>query len=194
MKSILLSLTLLFSATAVAGPADAVSSTVGQLLTVLQNKNAPARIQGMCQIVRARTDLNGITNDLLGTRFAHMAQDAQGINAFRALLPSVIVTEFASQLSDVGTQYTVNPVLVPKGSDRVGVRVNIGSTPLTITVSRANNKVLDVEWRGVSLMQTKRQKYQQRLIQSWQPDPDHSKPVTDLVNYLINTGNLIRCN
>jgi ABC-type transporter MlaC component len=194
MKALALIFSFVFSLSAFANPTEAVSTTVGQLLTVLQNKSAPARVRGLCRIVNARVDIPTIGTDLLGPHFSRLTQDVEGIRNFRAILPSVIVTEFADQLSDEGTSFKVVSALIPKGSGRVGVRVNIGTSSFVVTVNKANEKVLDVEWRGISLVKTKRQKFQYQMQAAWERDPAHSKPISQLVNSLINSGDLIRCN
>jgi ABC-type transporter MlaC component len=194
MKSILLALAMSFTTSAFAGPVETVGDTVSRLLTVLQNKSNSVKVSGMCQLIRARVDVQVIAQDLLGRQFGTLARDAAGIRNFTALVPSIIVTEFYGRLADSGTGFNVDPRPVPKGSNRTGVRVMIGGSQFVITVNRANNKIVDVEWRGISLVNRKKDDYQRALMVYFNRDNLHSLPVSELVRSLINAGDLIRCN
>jgi ABC-type transporter MlaC component len=120
------------------------------------------------------------------------AADAAGSNQFLDLVPSIIVSEFFGRLSNVGNvSPVVDPNLVPKGSTRAGVRTQIGRMNLLITVNKANSKIYDVEYMGHSLMNDKRNEFQRSLSGFQQRGP---QPVAALVNYLINSGKLVKCN
>lgn len=192
MKSLILVLSLFAAAAAHAGPAESVSATVGQLLQVLQNSDNGARARGLCSLARAKVDSPTIAGDLLGRQYSSYPTDPNGPRQFVALVPSIIVSEFYNRLDGLGTQYSVSPNLIPKGSSRVGVSVNVGGTTLVVTVSKASHKVLDVQWRGISLVQNKKGEYQ-RALSSYAGNGDKT-PVSSLVGNLINGGRLIRCN
>jgi ABC-type transporter MlaC component len=178
-----------------ATPNEALSETIKNLMTIIQVNNQTQRVAQLCRLVRNSVDLAAISNELLGQNFSTMARDASGIKQFNALMPSIIVTDFYGAVSDkAGAAYSVDSTPIAKGSSKVGYRVNVGGTVLTITVSKKNSKILDVEWNNFSLIQTKRDAFQRDLQNYWNTDNFHSLPVTELVKQLINSGSLIRCN
>lgn len=189
MKQIILALSLLVGTSAFAGPVESVDRAVGKLLEAVQISNPSSRAAALCSLARGNVDSPTISNDLLGN-YRNSPNDSTGVQNFRNLVPSIIVSEFYNRLSGLGTAYTVNPNTVPKGSGRIGVIVNVGSRRLTVTVNSANNRVLDVEYIGISLVKHKRAEYQ-RDLNAW---ASTGKPVSKLVESLINSGNLIRCN
>ncbi|MBX3021959.1 MAG: ABC transporter substrate-binding protein [Bdellovibrionales bacterium] len=192
MRTIVLCVSLLFSSVVYAGPVESVGVAIGKVLQVMQNPSDSARATGLCQLARTYVDSQTIGADLLGRQYMTLPNDQDGVRQFMALVPSIIVSEFYDRLDGLGTEYTVNPNLIPKGSSRVGVQVTVGSKRLTVTANRGNNKVLDVEYMGISMVNNKRFEYQ-RDLQRWLGG-GNPKPVTQLVNSLINSRALIRCN
>ncbi|MGZ3722874.1 MAG: ABC transporter substrate-binding protein [Bdellovibrionales bacterium] len=192
MRSIILSIFVALSVSAHAdAPNDALKTTIKDLMTILQINNQAQRVQQLCKLVNADVDVATIAPQLLGS-FSGFTPDAAGIKAFNSLVPSIIVSDFYSLLSDkAGATYTVDSVSIAKGSSKVAYKVDIGGTSLTVTVSKKNNKVLDVEWNSFSLIKTKADEYQGTLQAKSASSP---KPVSDLVTDLTSSGKLIRCN
>ena len=185
---------LQFSAHAITAD-QSLGNTVKNLMSIVKISDQNSRVQQMCQLIRTSVDLSTISGVLLGSNFSTMDRDRAGINRFNTLMPSIIVSDFYSLVvNNGGVGYQIDPTPLPKGSGRVGYRTTIGSSQIVITVSKSNLKILDVEWNNMSLVNTKRDYYQQELQRFWDTDNFHSMPVTDLDNELINSSSLIRCN
>lgn len=174
---------------------ESLSVTMKNLMSAIQVTNQAQRVQQMCQLIRASVDLPTISDELLGSNFSTMDRDRAGISNFNQLMPSILVSQLYSLVSDkAGSPYHVNPAPLPKGSGRVGYNVMIGNSQLTVTISKRNNKILDAEAAGFSLVKVMRDEYQRDLQIFWDKDNFHSLPVSDLVKQLVNSGKLIRCN
>lgn len=191
MKNIILALSLFVASAAHAGPAEAVSDTIGKMLNILASGSDGAKVSGLCSLARQKIEVVQIGADLLGYQYYNSPNDQDGVRKFVNLVPSIIVSEFYGRLNGLGTAYSVNPTLIPKGSSRVGVQVTVGNTRLVVTANRTTGKVLDVEYMGVSLVLHKKAEYERSLRASAAAG---GLPVTELVSSLINSGTLVRCN
>jgi len=195
VKFIILSLSLLVASVAHAGPAEVVGASVGKMLKILASGGSEAsKVSGLCTLARQQVESNTIGAELLGRQFRTLARDQEGVRNFMRLVPSILVSEFYNRLSGLGTDYTVNPNLIAKGSSRVGVQIMVGNKRLVVTANKTTGKVLDVEYRGFSLVNNKKAEYQRDMNAWLNRGGSNSLPVTQLVNSLINSGNLIRCN
>jgi hypothetical protein len=192
MRSLILGFLFLAVSAAHADAAnDALKQTVKDLMTIVAIPSQGQRVQQLCKLVNSDVDIAAISPQLLGS-FSQFSPDAAGIKSFYALVPSIIVTDFYGLVSDkAGAAYSVDAQAIPKGSAKAGYKVTIGSTTLVVTVSRKNNKVLDVEWNNFSLIKTKGDQYQNELQGK---SNSSSHPISDLVNELTSSGKLIRCN
>jgi ABC-type transporter MlaC component len=192
MRSLVLSVFLFLGLSAHADATnDALKTTVKDLLTIVAIPNQAQRVSQLCQLVNADVDIAAITPQLLGS-FAGFTPDQAGITAFGDLVPSIIVTDFYSLVSDkAGAAYSVDSTPIPKGSTKVAYKVNVGGVSIVVTVSKKNNKVLDVEFGAFSLIKTKADQYQKDMTAKSTTSP---KPVTGLVNELTASTTLIRCN
>ncbi len=170
----------------------AVHETVAKLLQIATIPHDGQRVRGLCALTLERVDHASIGNELLGRQFANLQRDGQGIDQFMAVVPSIIVNEFFQTLKGLGTQFEVLGE-TPKGSSKVGVRVRVRHLDLTISVNRMSFKVLDVEWRNVSLIGKKKFEFQRDLMAYWNQDRQNSLPVTRLVEQLMNSK-MVRCN
>lgn len=172
-------------------PADALKAAVDQLSVLGNTPDEAQRTQGLCTLAQQVIDAEAIGVDLLGS-YANLASDADGIAAFKALVPTIIVSDFATLLADnLGQKYWVDTTdSIPKGSTRIGYPVYLGSTKLVVTMSKSTSKIVDAEWNNISLVKKKRETYQKTLSR----DPNNPKPVTALVNEIVGSGNLLRCN
>jgi hypothetical protein len=91
-------------------------------------------------------------------------------------------------LSDKGgATYKIGGI-VPKGGSRTGVKVVIDGTNFVVTVLKANNKIVDVEWNNFSLVNVKRDEFQRDLERYWNVNNFASLPVTELVKRLESDG------
>jgi ABC-type transporter MlaC component len=172
-------------------PNDALKQTVKDLMTIVAMPSQAQRAEQLCKLVNSDVDVATISPQLLGS-FSQFTPDAAGIKSFYALVPSIIVTDFYGLVSDkAGAAYSVDAQAIPKGSAKVGYKVTIAGTTLVVTVSRKNNKVLDVEWNNFSLIKTKSDEYQNTLQGKSASSPH---PIGDLVSDLTSSGKLIRCN
>lgn len=186
MKKIALALAFAFSGIAYAGPAESVSDTVSKMLDILKGANENTKIAQLCSLVKGDIDTNTIGSQLLGT-FQHV-DDADGVVSFKKLVPSIIMDQFYGLLhSKGGAKFDIQGT-VPKGSSKVGVKVAVDGTVFVVTVLKANNKIVDVEWNGFSLVNTKRDEFQRELN-----GLHTNKPVTALVQKLTNNG-VNKCN
>lgn len=191
MKKIILVLSVMMASAAQAGPAEAVSDTIGKMLNILASGSEATKVSGLCRLARQQIEVVQIGADLLGYQYYNSPTDQNGVRQFVNLVPSIIVSEFYGRLSGLGTAYTVNPNLLPKGSSRVGVQVTVGNTRLIVTANKTTGKVLDVEYMGISLVLHKKAEFEPALRAS---ATKGGLPVTELVSSLINSGNLVRCN
>ncbi len=197
MKLLILALTLSFQTHAFAQSAEAsaiaaVSGDVKKLSDILKMGSEPAKIRSLCQLVKTRVGLSTMASELLGS-FGKLSRDNTGINQFAALLPSIMVSDFYSMLTS-GAEYFVDEASTTRrGSGRIGVRVQWGNKPLVVVVSSPNNKILDIEWNGASLIKTKRSDFQKDLLNYFNADKDLSMPVTQLIQGLKTSGALVRC-
>ena len=105
----------------------AVSDTVRELLRVSALGTEAQRVAGLCQLAFAKVDNNAIGLELLGRQFSNLEKDKTGIQRFMALVPSVIVNEFYSEIRGLGTEFTILGE-TPKGSSKSGVRVQVGGS------------------------------------------------------------------
>lgn len=191
MRSLVLGFLFLAVSAHADAPNDALKQTVKDLMTIIAIPSQTQRAQQLCKLVNSDVDIATISPQLLGS-FSQFTPDAAGIDAFYALVPSIIVTDFYSLVSDkAGMAYAVDTQGIPKGSQKVAYKVSIGNTTLVVTVSRKNNKVLDVEWNSFSLIKAKGDQYQNELQGRSNSSPH---PISDLVNELTSSGKLIRCN
>lgn len=180
---------LIFGSLSFAGPVEAVTDTATQLISILNISNPGTRASRMCQLVKSRVDVAHLGTDLIGRQY--VIKDPAGAAQFQKLVPSVIVSEFFDKLTNVGNaKPVVDPNFIPRGSTRLGVRVNLGGLNLVLTIDKASYRVYDVEYRGVSLVQRKRSQFASDLTYFSARGP---APVADLVNKLINSGALVRC-
>lgn len=87
--------------------------------------------------------------------------------------------------------YSVSDNPVPRGSARVGYRVQWNTKDLIVTLNKATQKIMDVEWNGASLVDHKRKQFQKTIQDA---DRSGSKtPVADLVKKLVNSGEIVKC-
>ncbi len=163
MKNAVLLSLVLTSTLAFASPEAAVKETVQTMLNILKSGNDRAQVTALCSLVRQRVDLVVLGTDLLGGYYGRLPSDAQGIAKFKALVPSIIMDSFYDLLSGKGNATYEYVGTAAKGSARVGVRIKINGTPFTVTVIKANEKVVDVEYGGYSLVATKRGELQREL-------------------------------
>ncbi len=186
MKHIIVAIAMAFSTAAFAGPAESVQQTVSKLMAALRVTNEQQKIKDLCSLVKSDLDNGTIATVLLGT-YQSLATDTAGVAAFRGMVPSVIMDQFYGLLNGRGdSEFTIGGT-VPKGSGKVGVKVVIGTANFIVTVLRANNKVVDVEWNNLSIVSMKRDEFQ-RDLQGFHTD----KPVTALVERL-NANGVNRC-
>jgi len=182
IKKSILAIAFAFQSVAFAGPTEAVSTTIGKMLDILRSGNERAKISQLCTLVRTDVDTATIGIQLLGN-FARIHEDAEGVNRFKAIVPSIIMDQFYGLLHDKGgARYTILGT-VPKGSARVGVKTNVAGTVFVITVLRSNNKIVDVEWNNYSLVNTKRDEFQRDLASF-----HTNKPVSALVDRMNHQG------
>jgi ABC-type transporter MlaC component len=188
MKIAILALAVAFqSAAFAAAPADAVKKTIGDLMEILNGANQVQKIAQLCTLVKSDLDTAVIGSVLLGS-FQSVSTDTDGVRDFKAQVPSIIMDQFYGLLHDKGgSKFTIGGT-VPKGSGKVGVKVVIGTTNFVVTVLRATNKIVDVEWNNFSLVNTKRDEFQRELA-----DFHTDKPVSALVDSLNNKG-VNKCN
>ncbi len=188
MKKSLIASVLLLSLTAFAGPQETVSNTVGKLMNIIAGTNENKKISQLCALVRSDLDSGAIGNDLLGGVFSKLERDRAGIDAFKKLVPSIIVDQFYDILHDKGgSKWSVGGT-VAKGSARVGVRVDIDGSDFVITVLKSSNKIVDVEYRGFSLVKTKGSDFQRDLQDFYRTNRSSSLPVSELVKQLNGRG------
>lgn len=188
MKTILLVTALLISSSAWAEPQAAVRDTMTRLLKIVAGTNEQEKISKMCSLARTDLDLNAISDDLLGRFFATLPRDQQGVRAFRALVPSIIMDQFYGLLADKGNaSFSVNGT-VPKGTSRIGVRITVAKANFVVVVQKANDKIVDVEYMGFSMVQTKANDYQGQLRREYSKNTETSLPVTALVRTLKSQG------
>ena len=188
MKSIILALTFIFSAPVFATPEAAVSDTVTKLLAAVNGGNQQAKIANLCRLAKSELDTAVVGGDLLGGFFFKLQRDAGGIAKFKKMVPSIIVDQFYDLLADKGGSSFTIKGKVAKGSARVGVLVDIGRTRFTITVLKSNEKVVDVEYNGFSLVKNRGRDLQNDLQAFYARNRESSLPVTDLVDGLIKRG------
>jgi ABC-type transporter MlaC component len=195
MQKIVIFIIATLSFTAFAETPDRqLAATVQQLVADVAIPDQTQRYAQLCQLVTSQIDLPTISGEILGQQFGTLTRDQAGIDQFNALLPSIVVTTFYSLVSDKGGQATsVNPAPVPKGSERTGYRVTIGGTTITVTLLKANNKIVDADWAGISVVKIKERGLQQQLQQSYNANPAGSMPVSDLVKSVEAENDLIHC-
>jgi len=175
-------------------PDQQLATTVQQLVADVGIQDQTQKYSALCDLVKADIDLPTISGEILGQQFSTLTRDQAGIDQFNALMPSIVVTTFYSLVSDkAGQASSVNPSPVPKGSERVGYRVTIGGTTITVTLLKSNNKIVDADWAGISVVKMKERNLQNQLQQYYGADPANSLPVSQLVQSLQNDKNLIRC-
>jgi ABC-type transporter MlaC component len=192
MRSLILAVSMFLGLAAHADATnDALKTTVKDLMAIVAVANQTQRVDQLCKLVKADVDNAAIGPQILGS-FSSFTPDQGGINAFYALVPSIIVTDFYGLVSDkAGAAYSVDTTAIPKGSTKVAYKVSVGGTELTVTMSKKNNKVLDVEFMSFSLIKTKADQYQNDIQGK---SASSAKPITDFVNELVASGKLIRCN
>lgn len=188
MKSIVLAFAFAFASPAFATPETAVSNTMTKLLAAVSSGNQQAKIAKLCRLAKSDLDTSVIGGDLLGGFFSKLKRDADGIAKFKKLVPSVVVDQFYDLLVDRGGASFTIKGRVAKGSARVGVLVDIRGKRFTITVLKSNEKVVDVEYNGFSLVKNKGRDLQNDLQAFYARNRESSLPVTDLVDGLIKRG------
>ena len=196
MRSFLISIlfALSFTASAQTTPAESLKAAVAQLTAIGQMPDMNQRVQGLCSLANSYVDLPVLAQALLGT-FSRTANDPQGIANFNALVPSLMVSDFYTLVNNnAGEKYWVDTLVqLPRGSNRVGYKTYFGSTALVITMSKSSLKIVDAEWNNISLVNKKRDEYQKVMQEAVNANPS-AQPVTTLVNQILATGNVVRCN
>lgn len=197
MRSILISFlfTWTFAASAQSTPAESLKAAVAQLTAIGQMPDLSQRVSGLCSLANQYVDLPVLAQDLLGPSFGSTARDSAGVANFNALVPSIMVSDFYQLVnSEAGAKYWVDTTIaLPKGSNRVGYKTYFGNTALVITMSKITLKIVDAEWNNISLVKKKRDEYQKIMQEALNRDPN-ALPVTTLVNQILASGNVVRCN
>ena len=176
-----------FAWAAAGTPEDAVKTTIGKLMDILKGANQQQKVRSLCSLVKSDLDTGSIGTVLLGN-YQSLASDPEGIRNFKATVPSIIMDQFYGLLHDKGgAEFSIGGT-VPKGSGKTGVKVVIAGSNFVVTVLRASNKIVDVEWNNFSLVNTKRDEFQ-RDLGGFNTD----KPVTALVERLHANG-VDKCN
>jgi ABC-type transporter MlaC component len=188
MKTIVLLTALLFATQAYATPEQSVSDTISKLLAAVDGGNDQTKISKLCSLAKSELDTGTIGNDLLGGFFSKLQRDADGISKFKKLVPSIVVDQFYDLLNNKGGKEFTIKGRVAKGSSRIGVLVQIGNARFTITVLKSNEKVVDVEYQGFSLVKNKSRDLQGDLQAFYSRNRETSLPVSDLVAKLTSRG------
>lgn len=186
MKSIIFAFAFVFTSSAFATPESAVSDTITKLMDAVSGGNESTKIASLCQLAKSKLDTSVIGQDLLGGFFSKLERDADGIAKFKKLVPSIVVDQFHNLVKGKNS-FTIKG-RVAKGSSRVGVLVEIGNKRYTITVMKSNEKVVDVEHSGFSLVKNKARDFQNDLQALYATNRESSLPVTALVDGLVRRG------
>lgn len=193
LLAILLSLPLLAQAQT---PADSLKAAVAELTKLGNTADQGARVSGLCKLAFQSIDLPVVAQHLLGSTFSKMTRDTQGLTSFSALAPSLIISDFYQLLTEqAGKNFWVDTTTPqPRGSGRVGYKTYFGSTMLVVVMSKTTLKIVDAEWNNISLVDRKRDDYQAILQAEWNKNRETSMPVNALVEQILASGNVVRCN
>ncbi len=182
MQKTFLALAFAYQSVAYAGPVESVTALTGKLMSILSGVNEQQKITDLCTLVQSDLDNETIASTLLGP-YEDLATDAAGVADFKKSVASVIMDQFYGLLQDKGGAPFMIGGTVPKGSGKTGVKITIGSANFVVTVLRANDKVVDVEWNNFSIVNLKRDEFQRELR-----DLRSDKPVSALEARLNNQG------
>ncbi len=171
---------------------EAVSADARRLSEILKITSQKTKMAQMCNLIEVRADLSRVASQILGD-FSKIASDQEGVERFGDLIGSILATEFEDILGagSKGAHYTVSNKASNRGSGTLGVKVQWGGKQLEVLVNRFGFKITDVLWTSLSLVKDLRGEYQAK-IKSFR-NKGSQTPVSDLVDSLIASGNIVRC-
>jgi ABC-type transporter MlaC component len=196
MKSIVIALVVMLSASAFAGPAEVVKTAFNQVVDVVKTGDENAQIRTMCTLAKTSVDLDYVTAAVLGA--AAKSNETQALAELRALIPSVIVTDLMNVASYFENGIIVDPKPIPRAGRAKGVRMDI-------EIDKENNNFLKFvvvvipsadTWKIVNLeivsyrtdiLNLKKQQFADKMKEAT------SNPVAYLVDSLRKDSDLVHC-
>jgi len=202
MKILVLALAVAISSIANADPAaqfvEQTMKDARQLLALPE----PDRTPMVCELLNIVIGSEEIAQTWLGT-FASLPREAQAVQDFTKMVPSIMMTKALPILGSGGVNgtFTVDPVSKDRGN---GVR------EVTVTVTANNNSytgfaivkenaglnghlLLDVEYMGYSAVDYQGREYQKFMNREYNKDVNASMPVTALIELITTQEDYVAC-
>ncbi len=204
MRNLLLTFVLIVSARAFAAP-DTVSLFIDDALTrgraILEIKDASDRNLQMCNLLRQKLGSQEISNAWLG-RYNTLTRDQAGIDQFRGMVPSILMTKAVPLLGTGGSGGTF--VVDEQSKERsdfayeVGINVTTnGKIYRALAIVEFNEagefKLIDVEYNNYSAVGYQGREFTRFLDREYNKDPNGSLPVTALVQHISSQNDYIAC-
>ncbi len=182
---------------------DPVTEFVDDTLTtgkaILENKDEAVRFSGMCLLLKERLGQPQIASVWLGNYFG-LSRDQNAITEFIGMVPSMLMTKALPFLgAGVHGTYTVDEHAKLRGENlfEVGVTIRTGNKTYRgyVIVQKLALKleIVDIEYLGMSLVQSQSGEYQRILNDEYNKDPHGSLPVTALVNHIKSQPDYRSC-
>jgi hypothetical protein len=204
MRKILLTFVCIMSFQAFAAP-DAVSEFVNQALVegraILEIKDTTDRNLQMCDLLHKTLGSNQISSLWLG-KYETLARDQAGIDEFKGMVPSILMTKAVPILGTGGKGGTF--VVDEQSKERsafiyeVGINVtNGGKVYRALAIVQFNDKgdyeLIDVEYNNYSAVGYQGREFMRFLDREYNRDPNNSLPVTALVRHIKAQDDYIGC-
>lgn len=204
MRNLLLIFVLSLSAQTFAAP-DSVSLFVNDTLVrgraILEVKDESDRTNQMCGLLRESLGTWEISTAWLG-RYNTLTRDQAGIDQFRKMVPSILMTKAVPLLGTGGSggTFVVDELSKQRSEGVFEIGINVTNSGKVyralaiVTVLDTEELVItDVEYNNYSAVGYQGREFTRFLDREYNKDPNNSLPVTALVNHISNQDDYIGC-
>lgn len=204
MRKLLLTFVLFTSAHAFAA-SDTVSLFVNDTLVrgraILEVKDESDRTNQMCELLRERLGTWEISTAWLG-RYNSLTRDQAGIDQFRKMVPSILMTKAVPLLGTGGSggTFVVDETSKQRSEGVFEIGINVTNSgkvyralAIVTLLDTEELVITDVEYNTYSAVGYQGREFTRFLDREYNKDPGHSLPVTALVNHITSQDDYIGC-